>query len=98
MKIKSDKSINCEQEQTLQPEEMLEIEKESLHLAEVTNTTKAQMTEIYTKMLDSDFDEKVIQNKYNSLKRTTANLTKALSQTYAMGDELNARWNDYCKQ
>ena len=98
MKIKSDKIINCEQEQTLQPEEMLEIEKESLHLAEVTNTTKAQMTEIYTKMLDSDFDEKVIQNKYNSLKRTTANLTKALSQTYAMGDELNARWNDICKQ
>ena len=30
MKIKSDKSINCEQEQTLQPEEMLEIEKEAL--------------------------------------------------------------------
>ena len=98
MKIKLDKSINCEQEKPVQPEEMLEIEKESLHLAEVTNTTKAQMTELYTKMLDSDFDEKVIQNKYNSLKRTTANLTKSLSQTYVMGDELNARWNDICKQ
>lgn len=96
MKIKSNKSGNTGQ--YIAPEQMSEIEKESLRLAEVVNTTKIEMSEFYIQMLQEDFDKTEARNKSNSLKRATVNIAKSLSQTYIVSDELNARLNDIRKQ
>lgn len=79
-------------------DEMSEIEKESLRLAEVAHTTQTELAALYTQMLQEDFDETEALNKAKSLKRAIATIAKVLSQTYIMGDELKARWNDLRKQ
>lgn len=83
MIIKADKEITVEQ--------ISDIEKESLRLVETVNTTQEEMSEFYIQMLKEDFDETKVHNKSNSLKRATSNIAKALSQTYIINDELNAR-------
>lgn len=98
MKTKADKDASKYTEQPVKPEEMSDIEKESLRLTEVAAATKKEMSAFYTQMLQEEFDETEAQNKSNSLKRATANIVKALSQTYLVSDELNARWNDIRKQ
>ncbi len=98
MKTKADKIKINDTEQSIVPEEMSDIEKESLRLVEVANATQAEMSEFYTQMLKEDFDEAEARNQSNSLKRATANIAKSLSQTYIISDELNARWNDIRKQ
>lgn len=90
MIIKADKEITVEQ--------ISDIEKESLRLVKAVNTTQEEMSEFYIQMLKEDFDETKVHNKSNSLKRATTNIAKALSQTYIINDELNARWNDIRKQ
>lgn len=97
MKLKSVK-IKADEERPITAEEMSEIEKESLRLSEVVSATRAEMTGFYREMLQPDFDEAEVERMSGSLKRATSNLTKTLSQTYAVSDELNARWNDICKQ
>ncbi|MGN0518595.1 MAG: putative ABC transporter permease [Acutalibacteraceae bacterium] len=98
MKTKAGKTKIDYTEQTVAPEEMSDIEKESLRLTEVATATQKEMSAFYTQMLQEDFDETEVQNKSNSLKRATSNIAKALSQTYVVSDELNARWNDIRKQ
>ncbi|MDD6800763.1 MAG: putative ABC transporter permease [Firmicutes bacterium] len=98
MKIKADKKKIDSTEQGIDSEEMLDIEEESLKLANVVNATQTEMTAFYNHMLQEDFDETEARKKSNSLKRATSNIAKSLSQTYAVSDELNARWNDIRKQ
>lgn len=98
MKTKADKKKIKYKEQSVKPEEMSDIEKESLRLTEVATETQTEMSAFYTQMLQEDFDETEAQKKSNSLKRATANIVRALSQTYIVSDELNARWNDIRKQ
>ena len=98
MKVLTDKNKINEAELPVATREMLEIEEESQHLTAVASATQEEMAELYTRMLQNDFDEEEAQNKSNSLKRATSNITKALAQTYLMSDELNARLNDIRKQ
>lgn len=98
MKTKSDKQNNATAVKAVETGEMLNIEKESLKLAEVVDATQEEMTLFYNDMLQEDFDQTEAHNKSDSLKRATANIAKALSQTYVVSDELNARWNDIRKQ
>ena len=79
-------------------EQISEIEKESLRLVEVAEETRAEVSEYYGRMLEDDFDEAEAQMKSGSLKRATSNIARALSQTYAVSDELNARCSDIRKQ
>ena len=88
------KSIEGEQTETY----ISDIEKESLRLLEVVEATKTEMSDYYPKMLEDEHSDSETQGKLGSLKRTTANITKALSDSYAVSDELNARWNDIKKQ
>ena len=89
---------NHDIEQQVAPEEMLDIEKESLRLVKEANANQAEMTAFYAQMMQEDFDETEVRKRAGSMKRATANIAKSLSQTYAVNDELNARWNDICKQ
>ena len=98
MKITADKNLINHTDKEIAPEQMSDIEKESLRLAEVANATQAEMSEFYTQMLQENFDETEAQIKSDSLKRATANIAKSLSQTYIISDELSARWNDIRKQ
>ena len=79
-------------------EQISEIEKESLRLVEVAEETRAEVSKYYGRMLEEDFDEAEAQMKSGSLKRATSNIARALSQTYAVSDELNARCSDIRKQ
>lgn len=98
MKTKADLIKSDRTERTVAPEEMSDIEKESLRLADAAAATRAEMSEFYNRMLEGDFDENEALKKSNSLKRAIANIVKALSQTYIVSDELNARRNDIRKQ
>ena len=98
MTIKAGKNKIGSAEQTVVSEEMSDIERESLLLAKAVDATRAEMPEFYVKMMEENFDETEARNKSNSLKRATANIAKALSQTYLVSDELNARLNDIRKQ
>lgn len=75
-----------------------EIEDESLRLLELSRKTEAEMREYYPKMLEEDHSDEETQAKVDSLKRTAANLTKALAQTITVNDELSARRSDIKKQ
>lgn len=97
MKLKSGKKT-VDAGQLVSAKEMLNIEKESLRLAEVVNATQEEMTAFYTNMLKEDFDTTEARKKSASLKRATANIAKSLSKTYVVSDELNARRNDIVKQ
>ena len=98
MKIRPFKNKNSAPEQPVSADEMSEIEKESLRLAELADTTQSQMNGFFDRMLREDFDEEEVRIKSNSLKRATSNIAKSLSQTYVISDELNGRWNDIRQQ
>ena len=98
MKLKPSKRKKNNVDKAIAPEEISDIEKESLRLAEAANAAQKEMSEFYTQMLAEDFDKSEAEKKSNSLKRATANIAKSLSQTYAISDELNARYNDIRKQ
>lgn len=73
------------------------IEKESRKLLEVAETTRIEMNDYYPRLLDDECTEDA-REKADSLKRATSNITKALTQTYVISDELNARLKDINKQ
>lgn len=98
MKTELDKNKIDKTNQPITQDEMSDIEKESLRLTEAVNAAQTEMTVLYNKILEGNFDETEVRNKSNSLKRATANIAKSLSQTYAISDELNARWHDIRKQ
>lgn len=98
MTVKTEKRKMRNEAQPVAPEDMLEIEIESLHLSEVVNATQEEMTAFYPKMLQEDFDEAQALKKANSLKRATANITKSLTNAYAVSDEFHARMKDIRKQ
>lgn len=87
------KRKNKEAPLTGDPNYMLEIESASLELLEVAGRTQAQMEAYYPQMLEENCPQEV-QNRGDSLKRATVNITKALGQTYEVTDEFNARWKD----
>ena len=57
MKVLTDKSKINESELPVETREMLEIEEESQHLTAVASATQEEMAELYTRMLQNDFDE-----------------------------------------
>lgn len=73
------------------------IEKESRKLLEVAEATRIEMNDYYPRLLDDECTEDA-REKADSLKRATSNITKALTQTYVISDELNARLKDINKQ
>ena len=85
---KNKKTENC----------VLNIEKESLRFLEVVRETDKEMNEYYPKMLDAHYSEEETDAKVESLKRSTANITKALAHTASISDELSARRNDIKNQ
>lgn len=81
-----------------QTEEYLsDIEKASISLLEAAEQTKINTVALYPAMLEKEGLEEA-QRKAESLKRATSNISKALAQTYAVSDELNARCKDINKQ
>ena len=77
---------------------ILPVETESQRLLETFAHTKEEMDAYYPAMLEEGVSAGDVQAKSDSLKRTTANLSKSLAQMYAVSDELVARWNDIKKQ
>lgn len=75
-----------------------EIEKETLHMLEVARRTGEEMNEYYPKMLEENHSEEETEEKADSLKRATSNLTKALAHTASISDEFSARWKDIRNQ
>jgi len=75
------------------PSCVLDIERASLDLLKTAETTQAEMNAYYPALLESPSPEEV-QGKEDSLRRATANIAKALGQTYEISDELSARWKD----
>lgn len=79
------------------PQYVLEIERASLQLLELAETTQAEMTAYYPKMLEEQCPEQV-QEKADSLKRAAGNIAKAFAQIYEVSDEFSARWKDIQNQ
>lgn len=77
---------------------ILDIEKESRHFLDTVRQTDIEMNEYYPKMLEDTYSEEETNAKVESLKRATANITKALAHTASISDELSARRNDIKKQ
>ena len=75
-----------------------EIEDESLRLLDIAEKTKTEMDAFYPQLLQRDDASAEAEQKAASIKRATSNITKALAQTYSVGDELSARHNDIQKQ
>ena len=98
MKENEHKNEKKHTENVVSPEKMSDIEIESLKLAEVVGKTKSEMPELYTQMLQENFNEEEVHEKSDSFKRAITNIVKSLSQTYVISDELNARWSDIRKQ
>lgn len=73
------------------------MERESIQLLEAVRKTEAEMKGYYTRMLEEP-DSMELQSNADSLKRATANITKALTQMYRVSDEFNARLKDMKKQ
>lgn len=86
-----------EQNETI-PTYISTIEEESLHLLDIAKKTEEEMTEYYPLMLEENHSETETLAKAYSIKRASANLTKALAQTVSLYDELIARQNDIRKQ
>ena len=89
--------LNIEQKEAV-PTYVSEIEEESLRLLDVTKKTEDEMSEYYPKMLEENHPAAETQAKADSIKRASANMTKALAQTVSLSDELTARQNDIRKQ
>lgn len=97
MKIRKNKKEKVVEKENNTIEYTSDIEKESIKLLEVVEATRSEMNEFYPQMLENECQGDV-QGKADSLKRATSNITKALTQAYAVSDELNARWKDINKQ
>lgn len=77
---------------------ILKIERESQNFLDTVRQTDIEMNEYYPKMLDEHYSEEETDAKVESLKRATANITKALAHTASISDELSARRNDIKNQ
>lgn len=75
-----------------------ELEEKSIMILDIAQKTEEEMNEYYPRLLDKNHSDSETQEKSESLRRSTINLTKALTQTAAVSDELNARWNDIKNQ
>lgn len=80
-------------QQTSVPMCVLPVEQESLDLLKTVESTQEDMNAYYLQMLEGATPEE-IQAKGDSLKRSTANMTRALTQAAAISDEYHARWKD----
>lgn len=98
MKLKSRRSAEAAKENQTVPAFVSEIEDESLRLLELSQKTEDEMNNYYLLMLDGSHCDEDTQNRVDSLKRATGNMTKALVQTIAVSDELGARQSDLKKQ
>lgn len=74
-----------------------EIEQESLRLLEISEKNRTEMNEYYPHLLE-DSVYKNAQEQAASLKRASANITKALASVFNVSDELNARLKDIKNQ
>lgn len=70
-----------------------DLEKESIRLLETVSAADEELKELYPKMLEEDCSVEVSE-KSDSFRRASGNITKALTQMYAMNDELTARNKD----
>ena len=95
---KDNKSVAVIEKSDKKENYMLPIEEESLRLLQITEETRDKMEEYYIRILEDDEAEAEAEDKTNSLRRAAVNITKALTQTYAVTDELSSRWNDIKKQ
>lgn len=77
---------------------ILDIEKESRSFLDTVNKTDIEMNEYYPKMLEDNYSQEETDAKVESLKRATANITRALAHTASISDELIARRNDIKNQ
>lgn len=73
------------------------VEQESINLLQIVHDTEDQMRDMYTQMVENPESEE-IEGNAESLKRTTLNITKSLTQIYGISDEFNARLKDIKKQ
>lgn len=75
------------------------LEEESLRLLEITEKTAQDMQPYYKSMVTADTpqEEADVQSRIASYKRANLNIAKASQQSFALSDELNARWNDIRK-
>ena len=72
------------------PEYVSAIEQQSELLLEVSQQTQEEMQRYYPRLLTDDCPDAETQGRVESLKRATNNMTKALTQTATVNDELNA--------
>ena len=77
---------------------VLSIEEESQRLLQVSEATREEMDSFFPDLLNQDIPAGEVQGKVDSLRRASANITRALTQTYALTDEFGARWKDIKKQ
>lgn len=98
MRKKTIESPSAVLEKEAIPAYRTEIEDESLRLLDVAEKTKTEMDAFYLKLLHGDDVGEEAEQKAASIKRAASNITKALAQTYSVGDELSARHNDIQKQ
>ena len=77
---------------------VLSIEEESQRLLQVSEATREEMDSFFPALLNQDIPAGEVQGKVDSLRRASANITRALTQTYALTDEFGARWKDIKKQ
>lgn len=73
------------------------VEQESINLLQIVHDTEDQMRDMYAQMVE-DPESEEIEGNAESLKRTTLNITKSLTQIYGISDEFNARLKDIKKQ
>mgnify|MGYP000106236439 FL=1 len=98
MKKTIEPSAALVEQQTDLPEYVSAIEQQSELLLEVSQQTQEEMQRYYPRLLTDDCPDAETQGRVESLKRATNNMTKALTQTATVNDELNARWNDIKRQ
>lgn len=75
-------------------------EKESMELMESLSEDDSNLQEFYVEMVEAGAPESYkegVDERLDSLKRTSANLMKAYKKSLAMYDELSARWKDLDK-
>ncbi len=73
-------------------------EADSLRLLETVKETREALDAYYPRLLDNPESEEDAERQADSLKRASANIARALTQTYAISDELSARLKDIRKQ
>ena len=91
------KKKNAQKEQDTSKPVLLPIELESQHMLHTTEEFREKLDEFYPRLLTEDFTDEV-NRSVESLKRASSNLSKAMSHTYAMKDELNSRLQDSNRQ